>query len=74
MTREELMGINEIGDRIAASVLEYFSNARHLEIISRLKKHGIRFETEQSSTANISAKLAGLSIIISGIFQHHSGG
>jgi DNA ligase (NAD+) len=72
MTKEELMSINEIGERIATSVLEYFSNPRHLDIISRLKNKGLRFETEQSSTGNLSNKLAGLSIIISGTFQNHS--
>jgi len=72
MSKEELTGINEIGDRIAASVLEYFSHAKHLEIISRLKIKGLRFETEHSSHPNQSDKLAGLSIIISGTFQHHS--
>jgi DNA ligase (NAD+) len=72
MSGEELTSIYEIGDRIAKSILDYFSVPRHLEIISRLRNQGIRFESENGSKGRHSNKLAGLSIIISGTFQNHS--
>jgi DNA ligase (NAD+) len=72
LTLEELTSINEIGDRIAASVVEYFKNPRHTEIISRLKEYGIKFRNEENPSENKSDRLAGKSIIISGTFKNHS--
>ena len=71
MTPEELTAIPEIGERIAASVIEYFSNPRHLQIITRLKEKGLRFETSEG-VQTTSDKLGGMTIVISGTFQHHS--
>lgn len=71
MTPEELTAIPDIGERIATSVIEYFSNPRHLEIIARLKEKGLRFETSEGSRTT-SDKLAEMTIVISGTFQHHS--
>jgi DNA ligase (NAD+) len=72
MTIEELTAINEIGERIAASVVDYFANPAHVEIIERLKQQGLQFEMEQSSAKGRSDKLKGLSIVISGTFNLHS--
>ncbi len=72
MSMEELTSINEIGERIARSVKEYFNNPRHLEMIGRLKKAGLLFEDRTTAIENRSSKLAGLSIIISGTFVRHS--
>jgi DNA ligase (NAD+) len=72
MSREELVSINEIGGKIAESVLEYFQNPSHLEIISKLKESGICFESEPLSGENSSTKLTGLSLVISGTFEKHS--
>lgn len=72
MPQEELTTINEIGDKIAESVKEYFQNPAHLEIIARLKDAGICFETETTDAELKSDKLAGLSIVISGTFAKHS--
>jgi DNA ligase (NAD+) len=72
MSREELTSINEIGDRIAGSIIEYFENPAHLTIIARLKNRGIRFASEQQPARQMSDKLSGRSIVISGTFQKHS--
>lgn len=72
MTLEELMSINEIGERIAANVIDYFSNPVHHEIISKLRRSGLSFETEVPENFLISDKLSGKSIVISGTFNHHS--
>lgn len=72
MTLEELTAIHEIGDRIAASVVDYFSIPAHLTLVEKLKNHGLQFESEQTNLAGGSEKLKGLSIVISGTFALHS--
>lgn len=69
---DELTAINEIGERIATSVTEYFSNPAHLQLIERLKKHGLQFEMNVSGAENKSNKLNGLNFVISGTFNLHS--
>ncbi len=72
MSVEELTSINEIGERIANSVVDYFANPAHLKIIERLKKYGLRFEVDESVPAEKSNKLNGQTFIISGTFVKHS--
>ncbi|MCW0484575.1 NAD-dependent DNA ligase LigA [Gaoshiqia sediminis] len=69
---EELTAIDEIGSRIAESVLAYFQDIRNLEIIRRLKEKGLQFELDQSVISERSNKLEGLSIVISGTFEKYS--
>ncbi|WP_410795618.1 NAD-dependent DNA ligase LigA [Parabacteroides sp. FAFU027] len=68
----ELISIDEIGERIGQSVVEFFSNLVNIEIISRLKEAGVQLEISESQTENLSEKLAGLTIVISGTFTKHS--
>ncbi|MBK9391537.1 MAG: NAD-dependent DNA ligase LigA [Bacteroidetes bacterium] len=70
-TFEELTEVNEIGPKIASSIISYFSDPENLEIISRLRKSGIRFSAEhqQIKTGDI---LKGNIIVISGVFRKHS--
>jgi DNA ligase (NAD+) len=68
---EVLVDVEEIGDKIAESVLTYFQNAAHLHFIERLKQHGVQMELEDSG-ALLSDKLAGKSFVISGVFIKHS--
>ena len=66
-SREELVEAEEIGDRIADAILEYFADETNLEIIRRLRAAGLQFETttrERSSEA-----LAGKSFVVSGRFS-----
>jgi DNA ligase (NAD+) len=69
---EDLTSINEIGERIASSIREYFSNPLHLEIISHLRDHGIQLEILNEKNSKISDKLQGKSIVISGTFENFS--
>ena len=68
---EQLTSVYEIGPKIAASIVAYFSDADNLEMIKRLKSTGIRFSNEiENSLAGSS--LDGKIIVISGTFQEHS--
>lgn len=68
---EQLTEVEEIGDRIAESVMNYFAKEEHLEIIEKLRSAGIQFENVEieRTTEN---KLDGKSFVVSGIFERHS--
>ena len=70
-TVEELIAVDEIGERIAQSVKAYFQKPEHQELIARLKQAGLTFEMEETNLP-LSDTLSGLSIVISGTFLHHS--
>lgn len=72
MTAEELTDINEIGERIATSIIDYFSNPAHLQIIEKLKYHGLQFEMEISNSEERTNILSGQTFVISGTFNLHS--
>ena len=65
-TREELLETEEVGEKIADSILEYFAKEENLLIIERLRAAGLRFETEERRRA--SDALAGKSFVVSGKF------
>lgn len=69
--KENLENVDEIGGKIADSVVQFFQNERNIELIQRLKNHGLCFEIGEESKA-ISAILSGMSIVISGVFNHFS--
>ena len=69
--REELMAIDEIGERIADSLIEYFDDMRNMQLIERLQNFGVKMEG-RVARAELSNKLEGLTIVISGTFEHHS--
>ena len=71
-SKEELEEINEIGERIAQSVVEYFSEPAHVQMIEFLKTQGLQFQLSDEQFSNRTDKLKGLSIVISGTFEHHS--
>jgi DNA ligase (NAD+) len=68
---EQLTSVFEIGPKIAASIVSYFTDPDNLEMIRRLKEVGIRFsdKSESSVTGN---SLSGKTIVISGVFSEHS--
>ena len=70
-TFESLIDVDEIGERIAQSVLAYFAKEEHVILINRLKVSGLQFAMA-ADTAPQSQKLQGLSIVVSGTFIHHS--
>jgi len=71
-TGENLTMVREIGPRIAASIVNYFSDSENLEIIRRLKEAGIRLSGEAEKEKSTGASLTGKVIVISGIFNRHS--
>lgn len=71
-TAEELLAVDDIGERIAESVIDYFSNERNREVVDRLKSHGLQMELPEGDTNGGNDKLKGLTIVISGTFAKHS--
>ena len=69
---ETLTNIDEIGTKIAQSILSYFSNTANRELITRLKAAGLQFHRKEEDLSTYTNKLAGMSIVISGVFTHHS--
>jgi DNA ligase (NAD+) len=70
--KEELTEIDEIGERIAESVVDWFSKEEHIQLIEKLKEHGLQFQISEDKISNQTDKLSGLSIIISGTFEKYS--
>ena len=71
-TVDQLTEIDEVGSRIAESVVEWFSKPEHLELLEKLKKQGLQFTISEDKLAGQTDKLAGLNIVISGTFEKHS--
>ncbi len=71
-TFEQLTSVDEIGERIAESLLDFFSNSKNIEFIERLKKKGLQFELSEELMASKSEKLKDLTFVISGTFNLHS--
>ncbi|KQR72728.1 NAD-dependent DNA ligase LigA [Pedobacter sp. Leaf176] len=69
---EELIAIDEIGQRIAESIVEYFENPIHLEQINLLKSAGLRFEIEEKVITLDGDSLIGKTFVISGVFDSYS--
>jgi DNA ligase (NAD+) len=71
-TYDELITAEEVGERIAQSLIEYFSNEKHQQEIEKLKALGLQFVAEEKEVKLASEKLAGQSFIISGVFEKFS--
>lgn len=69
-TKEELLSVEDVGERIADSLLNYFSDQDNLDLIARLKDLGLQFEIKQSQKT--SEKLSGLAFVVSGTFTNFS--
>ncbi len=72
MNETELSSINEIGEKIATSIVEYFAIDSNRETIERLRAAGLQMSVSEEELQNKTDKLAGKSIVISGTFAHHS--
>jgi DNA ligase (NAD+) len=68
----DLVLVDEIGDRIAQSVIDFFENASNQAIISELKLHGVQFEIIEKINPNASNKLEGKTFVVSGVFEKFS--
>lgn len=69
---EELVSVDEIGERIATSVKDYFSKECNKMLVARLKEVGLKFSVDKEIVEERTDILKGLSIVISGVFMHHS--
>lgn len=69
---EQLIAVDEIGDRIANSVRRYFADERNCHLVNRLQEIGLQMNISEVQLSNRSEKLKGKAIVISGTFLHHS--
>lgn len=69
---DDLTEIDGIGEVMAKSIMAYFANPQNRDIVERLRGYGLQMALGKDQTAVASDKLAGKSIVISGVFQHHS--
>ena len=69
---EELQEVEGIGEVMAKSIIGYFHNEQNRQIVERLRAYGLQFALSAEQTNAASDRLAGQSIVISGVFQHHS--
>ena len=71
-TKEELIAVDEIGERIAESVIKYFADERNRSLIEELRAEGLQLKLSEERISMFSDTLSGLSIVISGTFEKHS--
>lgn len=71
-TTEDLVGVDEIGERIAMGVRRFFSKDTNRELVERLKSHGVKFELDADVLVGRTDKLKNKTIVISGVFVRHS--
>ena len=64
--------MDEIGEKIAQSILRYFHSEKNLQLIERLREAGLQMAVSEEETAGQTDKLQGQSIVISGVFARHS--
>ena len=69
---EELQEVEGIGEVIAKSVQSYFRHPQNMEIINRLRQYGVQMSLSEKQIQGVTDKLAGKSIVISGVFAQHS--
>jgi len=68
----DLVLVDEIGERIAQSVLDFFENPINIEILDQLKAQGVQFEIIERINPNATDKLAGKTFVVSGVFDKFS--
>ncbi|MBL6964112.1 MAG: NAD-dependent DNA ligase LigA, partial [Bacteroidetes bacterium] len=71
-TKEDLLETEEVGEKIADSLMDWFSKESNLKLIERLKKSGLQFEINEESTSFLSQKLVGKTFVVSGVFDGFS--
>lgn len=68
----ELIEVEEIGEKIAQSILAWFADPKNIEIVERLRVTGIQFKMDESLVTRLSDKLSGLTFVVSGVFENFS--
>lgn len=69
---DQLLEVDGVGNVIAESVIRYFNDKENVEIINRLRGYGLNMKLSEQQLSDRSDTLAGKSVVISGVFQHHS--
>lgn len=69
---EDLVNVDEIGDRIALSIRSFFKNEGNLQLIERLKSYGLQFELIEKESTQVSDKFSGMIFVVSGKFEQFS--
>jgi DNA ligase (NAD+) len=69
---EQLTAIDEIGERIAGSIVAYFAEEKNRRLVNRLKSYGLQMQLSEEAQAEAGTALKGKTIVISGTFSHHS--
>jgi len=68
----DLILVDEIGERIAQSVIGFFENEENRKMVDRLKSYGVQLESSAESNTSVSEKLAGKTFVVSGVFEKFS--
>ncbi|MDL2214755.1 NAD-dependent DNA ligase LigA [Dysgonomonas sp. OttesenSCG-928-M03] len=71
-TVDDLVKVDEIGERIAISIVDYFQKEENKEIITKLREYGLQFEQAENIVSQQTNKLNGVTIVISGTFEKYS--
>jgi len=71
-TYNELIEVDEIGDKIALSIRSFFKNEGNLELLNRLRTYGVQFELEEKASTKVSDKFSGMTMVVSGKFETFS--
>jgi DNA ligase (NAD+) len=71
-TLDDLIHVDEIGEKIAQSIIRYFADERNLKLIAQLREAGVQLEDAAVDTSDHTNKLEGKSIVVSGVFSQHS--
>lgn len=69
---EELIAADEIGDKIAESILSFFAIEQNKELVAQLKEIGLQFEAEEEVDTQVSSIFEGMSFVVSGVFTLYS--
>lgn len=71
-TFEELVNVDEIGEKIAESIVLFFNEDKNKELVLQLKERGLQMEMEEEEDTSISSMLEGMSFVVSGVFSNYS--
>lgn len=69
---DDLIHVDEIGEKKAGSIIQYFANEKNRILVERLRQSGLKLEADEEDLSGYSDKLKGMSIVISGVFARHS--
>ena len=71
-TFDELVEVDEVGERIARSIIAFFADSRNSEVVERLKNYGVKLQEDENVSALVSQKLSGELVVVSGSFSRVS--